>query len=585
MSRRSTKLTLLDKAAVMMFFKRGLASVRLNRVIETLARDIEQDSLEAISKDPPKLIGHYLYLFPHKSSTRSNLLKNAIEVVYAVRRVRGLVRWISAGLLVRVDSKFADAYLITRFELMLLIMKRIRPVYKIIATHMALVSEDDPQVQEAARVDPKNYIDKQTVITWPPVYPLQLIPDFSSKSAIGFVRRNRSVQQSTFVEDLITWNSYYFTRLILEFQLMDAAAPYLSLVSPSLLSELSELTAIKVNRYLEGNLTFDQVEALGNSTEQMASLLNVEIWHQRFLVANTQLQIIDCTTDPKLDFVAGQWQFIFRSSRSNEQCLMKNPSRDYVDLESGIFLSGRVDENWYHFLLDTLPRLLFFEYTPPNVPLVVRHDLPEAAKQIIARLSKREVIEMNGDHTYRVKKLFFMPARSTVFDSKPIDHLAVIQYSPQTITRLRSLIWDVYNEPRPQSESTGAIAILRSSTYRNVTNIQKVREVSATAGFKVFEPSESFYRDQIHLFANASHILAPGGAVLANMIFMQPNTTVIALRSWRTSKLPLWRDLARACNLQYKEVVGTPTYFGTKKMLRQHSDYSISARKLLRKLS
>ncbi|GEM_PF-5698264 len=586
MSKTRSRLTALDKASILIFFKRGRVTSHLRFLIKMLQDDIEIASHAVIPDDDgPKLIGNYLYLFPNEYPHQISQFKNLKEVAYVVRHVRGLVRWLSAGLFVKGDPQFGDAYLMTRFELFRLLLKRIRPVLRLTAKHMALLREDNSEVQNALRIDPKNYINAQTVISWPPPHPLQLIPDFSSKSAIRFAKENSLLTSTGLLEELITWNSYYFTRLIHEFQLLDKVLPYLTIISPSLLSELAELTAIRVNRTRERILSFDQHEKMMDSNQPVENLKNAEIWHQRFIIADSQLQIVDCTTDPTLDFVAGQWQFIFPSARSKDQCLIKSPTKNYVDLEDGIFLAGRVDENWYHFLLDTLPRLLFLENAPNDVPFLVRDNLPKAAKHLIARLSSRAVIEMKGDLTYRVKRLYFLPARSTVFDSKPIDGLPAIQYSPRTIARLRSLIWDIYDEPKPEDQPIGQIAILRNSTYRNVTNIQKVREVSAAAGFKVFEPSEAFYRDQIHIFANASKVLAPGGAVLANMIFMQPLATVIALRSWRTSKLPLWRELALACNLDYLEVVGTPTYFGTRKMQRQHSDYSISPRKLLRKLS
>jgi hypothetical protein len=580
------RLTFLDGVSVFLFFKFGRESKRLHKVVSKISDSLIQSDPALLVINKPILNGSYLYLMPSdRSSSRGHLVKNAVQIVFAVALVRGMVRWLSAGMLVQIDPTFADSYLMTRAELLRLLIRRIRPVLRLVARHLALIDEEDQRVDGAVRIDPKSYIDRASIIEWPLSQPLQLIPDFNSRSAIKFYRNNGSTKSFSIIEDLITWNSYYFTRLILEFRMVDKVIPYLTVVAPDLVSELGELTALGINRLPSSNLTFDQRLEVATEVDLSNCWEHVEIWHQRFIVANSQLQIIDRTTDPNLGFVAGQWQFVFRGSRGKDQCLIKTPSKSYVNFSEGIFLVGRVDDNWYHFLLDTLPRLLFFDNVPKDVPLFVRDNLPRSAKQLLARLSSRKVIELKDGFTYRVEKLHFLSARSTVFDSAPLEDLPAIQYSPKTIARLRSLIWGAYSEPKKQRGAKHELAILRNSTYRNVTNIETVREVAAKAGFKVYDPSDSFYKNQIHLFANASKVLAPGGAVLANMIFMQPRTTVIALRSWRTTNLPLWKELAVASNLDYVDVVGRPTYFGTRKMQRQHSDYFISPRKLLRKLS
>lgn len=580
-------LTFLDKVSIRTFFKKGTVSFRFQHLLDRVVRVLDQEVLDLPPDDIPKLRGKFLYLFPQPYVHRRTFIKNVIEIVYGVTLVRGMVRWLSAGMLVLIDPKFQAAYAMTRLELIRLLLRRIRPVLRLMSSHMALVSEDDPIVEEAVRIDSKNYIDQQTVIKWPPNNVLQLIPDFNSRSAVKFFRTSgvRKRKGVTLVEDLITWNSYYFTRLILEFHLLEKALPYLTIVAPHLLTELSELTVVSVVRYSDRNLTFDEREAYSNLSGSFDTLENAEIWHQRFIVADSKLQVIDCTTDPSLDFVAGQWQFIFRGVRSADQCLIKSPLQKFVTLDVGIFLAGRADENWYHFLLDTLPRLLFFESLSDEIPLLIRDDIPKSAKQLLSRLSSRKVIEMKGDTTYCVERLHFVSARSTVFDSRPIDDLPAIAYSPEIIARLKALVWHAYGEPQSGKKIDLQIAILRDSAYRNVTNIQKVKRVSELAGFRIFDASEVFYKSQIHLFSNASKVIAPGGAVLANMIFMQSASSVIALRSWRTTNLPLWRDLAVACSINYLEVVGRPTYFGWRKMQRQHSDYSISPRKLRRILS
>jgi hypothetical protein len=89
----------------------------------------------------------------------------------------------------------------------------------------------------------------------------------------------------------------------------------------------------------------------------------------------------------------------------------------------------------------------------------------------------------------------------------------------------------------------------------------------------------------VKVFHDAKFVVASGGAVLANIIFMKPGTKVLVLRSWRGKKIKLWEDLSKSVNLKYFEVKGFPTYWGFSFLRSLHSDYYISPKKLRRILS
>jgi capsular polysaccharide biosynthesis protein len=94
-----------------------------------------------------------------------------------------------------------------------------------------------------------------------------------------------------------------------------------------------------------------------------------------------------------------------------------------------------------------------------------------------------------------------------------------------------------------------------------------------------------FFQEQVQVFHDANFVAAPGGAILANMIFMKPETKLLVLISWRNRKIKLWHDLASSVNLKYIEVKGPSTYWGFSFLRTIHSNYYISPRKLRRILS
>jgi hypothetical protein len=131
----------------------------------------------------------------------------------------------------------------------------------------------------------------------------------------------------------------------------------------------------------------------------------------------------------------------------------------------------------------------------------------------------------------------------------------------------------------------GSILITRKSSKRNLLNVKSIKKVSLERHIPVYELDQDFFRNQIKIFANANHVISPGGAVLANIIFMKPGSKITVLRGYGNSKLNIWKKLAQISELKYSEIRGVPIYLGFNFSRRIHSDFYISPRKLRRMLS
>jgi capsular polysaccharide biosynthesis protein len=115
----------------------------------------------------------------------------------------------------------------------------------------------------------------------------------------------------------------------------------------------------------------------------------------------------------------------------------------------------------------------------------------------------------------------------------------------------------------------------RRSKYRNLLNVERVCEYVSKHDVRILESNEAFFLKQHLYFSRANLIVSPGGAILANILFMPPGSKVIAVRSWRDANLGLWKKLAEACQVNYSEIVGIPTYYGFKSLARQHSNFYV----------
>jgi capsular polysaccharide biosynthesis protein len=306
------------------------------------------------------------------------------------------------------------------------------------------------------------------------------------------------------------------------------------------------------------------------------------------VISKKGLIVIDSTMHPRQEFVAGQWQFLKSFEKTTNTCLIKRPTEKTRHLESAIFLIGRCDENWYHFIIDTVPRILFTNDIPSNVPLIIRADIPEHFKLVLSSLTERDIIEIELEENLEVQTLYVVPGRSSAFDSQPPKGRQFAEFSSSVLKKLQKLLVNTKFEPS-QSQyplmPNQKIALSRMSTTRNVQNWVSLVPLIKSFDFSIHDLNSNFFENQIETFHQTRVILAPGGAALANIVFMQEESYVVVLRSWRNRDVSLWKKLAEAMNVNCVEVVGIPTYFGPGKLRRRHSDFYVSPRKLRRVLT
>jgi hypothetical protein len=406
-------------------------------------------------------------------------------------------------------------------------------------------------------------------------------------SIFGCNNPTKIPKRELFFHKLMLWDSRGVANFLLRAQMQDVSRAYLNLVYPQFRLGEDDFKSVPV-RVIEG---YDQILDFDSSASiqsRCQRLKTVQIWHQRFIISKDEFLIHDSTSHPEQEFVAGQWQFIKSFEKSQNMCLIKNVFGETKYLESGIFLSGRCDENWFHFILDTVPRVLFVNDIPDDVPLLIRSDIPENSKAVLATISDRKIIEIETNEVLEVENLYVVPGRSSVFDSTPPKGTPIVEFSPQVLGMIRFLLLKAQDKLDRDSRIElpfHTIALSRYSSTRNLQNELTVNSVLEELGFTICELNLGFFKKQIKIFSHAKIIVAPGGAALANIIFMPVGSVVVVLRSRRNSDLNLWVKLANAMGVQCIEVTGIPTYFGPGKLRRMHSDFYISPRKLRKVLA
>jgi hypothetical protein len=243
------------------------------------------------------------------------------------------------------------------------------------------------------------------------------------------------------------------------------------------------------------------------------------------------------------EFVLGVSRY-FDTRRFSEQPMFWNPFPPQpLDVPGRLgVLATRFDANYYHFLMDGLSRISLLEqsgFDPPDqwyVPAQQRF--------------QRELLDALGIPAERRVEADLHPhvRAETLLIAEPP---AMIEKNPPWVVDwLRGRFADVLAGCAP----TTPIYVTRGTSANNraVLNEDEVMGLLAERGFTFVDPGQLSVFDQMRTFANASIIVAPHGAALANLIFASPGATAIELFPAGCLLPDYWRLTCGVPGLRYR---------------------------------
>lgn len=558
-----------------LLFKRTEASLEINEVQNEFIEDAQVSPI------------HFKKLVYFKEQTDIPCTAtDKWRILRLIMKTRGLSRWLSFNFFSLNIKELEKSYLLSRITLFRVLFNNRDIIENHLEKHIRYLDELD-DLHDIQTVTHNDYFRAISGVKME-------LPTLSILSTQGDFQPNikSKVKQKLRVErrhpDLIprlmNHNAKAFLNLLLEYKISEGLSLYLKRNYPDARSYIDSHVVLKAVRMTRADLTFDEIARELEFELTGDVIQDVDIWHQRFLVKGDTLFEFDAAGSHRLPFVAGHRQYTLASEVDREKVLIQKPVVFENDIDEAIFLSNRADENWFHLLLDTLPRYLFLRNLSPKIPVLIREDLPVTTKEFLYKVLNRTIIELPSNSRIKVGKLHLLAARSTCFDTVNDEVVAQVKFSPAILRLLVHWIKSSLDDS-PTFEVPTTAYFRRSSRQRRVINFQKIEQEGTSKGLTIIEDDEALYRNQVKIFSQLQLAVIPGGAMLANMIFMRPGTAILCLRSFRQNDLELWRKLADAVGLNYFEVVGLASYYGRNALQRDHSNYYIFPLKFRRILS
>lgn len=298
------------------------------------------------------------------------------------------------------------------------------------------------------------------------------------------------------------------------------------------------------------------------------------------ILGNDKLLVVDRAADPRIEFVSGQWDHIFSSPLCGDLALVSIREPDQRAYKNGVLLSGRNDFNWYHWMIEYLPRALEVEHmVEPDIPWVVSNRVPSSGLEALKMISKREILVCDSEKLCHFDNLKVLSPNSSVIDTLLAPWEKISRFNVANLRALREQLLIHSTE----SKFSKRVFIERKSTHRNVVNQEQLVEVAVNQGFEPISIDDLSFSDQLNLFANSEAVITAGGAVMANFIFMKPNSQLIQLNTSANKDFVIPALLCAISGSEFTSVVGRPVVEKGKKqsLIDQiHNSYKINPRDL-----
>ena len=229
--------------------------------------------------------------------------------------------------------------------------------------------------------------------------------------------------------------------------------------------------------------------------------------------------------------------------------LASMPFRKKRLMSEGILLSTPWHHNFYHWMIEILPRLISYDRCPNLrcVPLIVPKSAPRFVAESLRMAGYQSRVIFLDDGVYRFAKLHMLSMLSSTHD---VSGLAV-DWLNRTFAKAPSRLIS----PKRVYVSR------RDAKIRFVSNESDLTETLSEFGFETLVMSDLTLAEQINVFRSAECIIGPHGAAFANLAFTKPGSTFMEFFC-RGHYAHCFNRIASVGMVRYGFLVGEPTTIG-----------------------
>lgn len=298
------------------------------------------------------------------------------------------------------------------------------------------------------------------------------------------------------------------------------------------------------------------------------------------LIKNDHFIDWDPAQRPSLDFVAGNSDLIIGTCANTQKCFVRAPLEG-KRYDSGILLGNRVDNNWFHFLIEALPRLFSLDQVvDKSVPILVSDRIPSTGLEALSLVTSREIIQIDATLettigvAYVPGPVIYHPDSQFLWDKTSLDDVNF-----ESLSELREKVLAAIH---PNESSPKKIYWARTSSHRFIVNSNSVTRCLTKLGFVFQDPTRLTFEEQVQSIMGAQVLVATGGALMSNFLFGKASLRIVLLGSRFIKNYPLPELLATVAGSSVWRSSGRSIAACSSKSVLEkvHSSFYISVRRL-----
>jgi len=228
---------------------------------------------------------------------------------------------------------------------------------------------------------------------------------------------------------------------------------------------------------------------------------------------------------------------------------LRLPALEYLAGRTGIAVTPEAVGNYYHWVLDLLPRLSLIKKNGD--------DFDSFARILInGSRARYETESLTALGVPPEKILYVDEHRRFRLESATIPSMdqASQIVAPWKVRALRGLRDSL---PNRRSSPRRLYISRRNAAVRRILNEDRLTPLLEKAGFTSVELESRSWAEQVQMFAGAEVVLAPHGAALANIVFCRPQTLIAEINT-RAGYRDFYLRLAATASLRYRVLEAEP---------------------------
>ncbi|MDH2310400.1 glycosyltransferase family 61 protein [Methylobacterium brachiatum] len=217
-----------------------------------------------------------------------------------------------------------------------------------------------------------------------------------------------------------------------------------------------------------------------------------------------------------------------------ERALVEAPA-EIQEIDAGLMLFGFQSRQYGHWLLEFVPRMLWFNdpACPAGLPLCIDDQMPDTHRQIIALMDERDrPVQVLPPVATRFRELGLAPVPTFYpFDTRPGLPIYDAIWPSDVLAAVRGKILERLAAQGGDLRRTGRRILLsrRGFTQRRLVNEAEIADALQPHGFEVIQPETYTFAEQVEIYHSADIVVGSASSALINGLFCRPGAKVIAL--------------------------------------------------------